>query len=233
MDIDRLRRNWENFGRQDPMWAILTTPGTEGGRWNEQEFFATGESFVRWLGGWLSEHGIPIPCGRALDFGCGIGRLTQALAPYFDEVIGVDISQPMIELAAQKNRHGSKVHYVVNARADLAQFADASFDYAQSVMVLQHMRPEYSLRYIAEFLRVLRPGGLLFFQVATGEHRAGSSPRAAAVERPGEAHMEMYASPSEQVRAVLAGNGGTLLREEADTCAGDAWDSAHFAVRRD
>src|SRR5262245_39722592 len=232
MEFDRLRRNWENLGRIDPMWAIVTDPDKAGGRWDEREFFATGEVFVRWLGDWIVLHDLLIPRGRALDFGCGIGRLTQPLAPHFDEVVGVDVSQPMIDRARAGNRHGDRVRYVCNPRADLVAFADGSFDYVQSIVVLQHMRPEYSLRYLAELLRVLRRDGLLFFQVATRERVPGTTTRAGAVEQPGEAQIEMYGTTAEQVRAVVTAHGGRVLYEEADDLSGPEWHSAHFAVRR-
>lgn len=232
MDFDRLRRNWENLGKRDPMWAILTRPGTEGGRWDEDEFFRTGVDFVRWLGEWLSLHGLPIPNRAALDFGCGIGRLTQALAPHFAAVTGVDISQPMIDLARQKNRHGDRVRYVCNTQPDLSRFADGSFDCVLTVMVLQHMRAEYQLQYLREFLRVLTPGGVLFFQVATRDPKPGSAPLAGAEERPDEAHMEMHAVAPDRVQATIAAAGGRVVRVESDTCAGPVWDSAHFGVLR-
>lgn len=43
--------------------------------------------------------GLPVEISykRALDFGCGAGRLTQALAGYFEEVCGIDIAPSMIE----------------------------------------------------------------------------------------------------------------------------------------
>src|SRR5262249_28735734 len=145
---------------------------------------------------------------------------------------GVDVSQPMIDLARAKNRHGDRVRYVCNTRADLSVLASASFDFVQSIVVLQHMRPEYSLRYVAEFLRVLRRDGLLFFQVATRERVPGTTPRDDAIEPAGEARMEMYGTPAEQVRAVLTAHGGEVLYEEVDDLAGPAWESAHFAVRR-
>ncbi len=102
---------------------------------------------------------------RALDFGCGVGRLTQALANHFDETYGIDVAASMIDQAIQYNRHGAKCTYLVNNEDNLAAFPDDSFDLVFSYIVLQHMRPEYSKGYIKEFLRVLAPGGLIAFQI--------------------------------------------------------------------
>ncbi len=232
MDFERLRRNWENLGRADPMWAILTDEESKGGGWDEDAFFATGREFVEWLAAWLGRHRIDAPRGAALDFGCGIGRLTQALAPHFEHVTGVDVSAPMIDRAREVNRHGDRVDYVCNTRPDLSIFLDASFDFALTAIVLQHMRVDYQLAYLREFLRVLRPGGVLVFQVAVGELRPGAAPTAPAEEPPDEAHMEIHCLEPADVRAALRAAGGRILLEEPDRWAGEHWASAHYAVLR-
>jgi SAM-dependent methyltransferase len=140
MNLDELQRNWDALGRADPLWAIQFVPAKKGNRWDPAEFFGTGERDVAAHEAWLADHGVPLQHGRALDFGCGVGRLTQALASRFDEVEGVDIAPSMIELA---------------------MFDDSSFDLVYSLYVLQHVQPEYARAYLREFLRVLRPGGVL------------------------------------------------------------------------
>lgn len=109
--------------------------------------------------------GIELRHGRALDFGCGVGRLTQALCLHFDECHGVDIAPSMIEAARAFNRHGDKCHYHLNEADNLQMFADDQFDFIYTVIVLQHMQPAYSRRYLQEFMRILAPGGLLVFQL--------------------------------------------------------------------
>src|SRR4051812_11357495 len=106
-------------------------------------------------------------CGRdaALDFGCGFGRLTQALADHFHSVIGVDVATPMIDGANQHNQVGARCQYVHNDGEDLSTFEDESFDLVFTLAVLQHMAPRYSRRYLAEFFRVTKPGAIVAFQV--------------------------------------------------------------------
>jgi ubiquinone/menaquinone biosynthesis C-methylase UbiE len=91
--------------------------------------------------------------------------LTQALARHFDEVCGVDISPSMIEAAQRYNRYGARCRYYLNAADHLGLFPDGEFDFIYTNIVLQHMAPRYAKNYIAEFIRVLRPGGLLIFQL--------------------------------------------------------------------
>jgi SAM-dependent methyltransferase len=74
---------------------------------SEQELSRSGEFSVQSLG-------VPPRRERALDFGCGVGRLTQGLAECFNEIHGVDVSPLMIELARQYNRHNEKCWYHAN-----------------------------------------------------------------------------------------------------------------------
>jgi SAM-dependent methyltransferase len=112
-----------------------------------------------------SELNFDIRRGAALDFGCGVGRLTQALCRHFERAVGVDIAPSMIRLANQFNRFGDRCRYCLNEANDLRLFADDSFDFIYSNLVLQHMQPDYSKNYIKEFVRVLAPGGIAFFQL--------------------------------------------------------------------
>jgi len=101
--------------------------------------------------GEVEASGLRVPHHQALDFGCGVGRLTQALAEHFERVAGVDIAASMIARARQENRHGDRVRYVVNERSDLAGLGSERFDLILSLLVLQHMEPAYALGYVAEW----------------------------------------------------------------------------------
>lgn len=162
--LRRLRRHWEQFGREDPFWAALTWKDKSDGRWSADDFFRNGEVVVGNLLDRAAELGIEIPRERALDFGCGPGRLTQALAARFETVDGVDIARSMIANARRFNRHGDRCRYHVNRRADLRRFGDATFTFVCSLLVLQHMKPGIARGYVREFMRVLAPSGVLVFQ---------------------------------------------------------------------
>src|SRR6185503_17037824 len=95
------------------------------------------------------------------------GRLTQALAPHFRSVVGVDVAESMLKQARKLDRHPHVCRYHLNTRTDLRDFADASFDLCLTFLVLQHMKSAYARSYIVEFCRVLRPKGVLVFQIPT------------------------------------------------------------------
>jgi SAM-dependent methyltransferase len=87
------------------------------------------------LPGWLLGQ-LPAQRGRALDAGCGSGRHTQLLAEHYDDVIGVDISEPLIDIA-RRQRPRPNVRYVV---ADLMSFTDMdAFDLVFSSTTLHHV----------------------------------------------------------------------------------------------
>jgi SAM-dependent methyltransferase len=108
MELDELRRHWNGLGQEDPLFSILTVPGKDGGRWNAEEFFGTGRQQVDHVFQQLETLGVKVQHGSALDFGCGVGRLAQALVDRFDVVHGVDIAPSMISLAERYNRFGSR-----------------------------------------------------------------------------------------------------------------------------
>lgn len=174
MELDELGKNWDQFGRDDPLWAVLTAADKREGGWDVDEFLKTGEEQVDSALEFLRTHGVDVPRQRALDFGCGPGRLTQALATRFDEVDGVDIAPSMIALARKWNRHGDRCRYHVNERSDLSLFADGTFSFIFTILVMQHMEARFQENYLREFGRCLAPGGFAFFQVVSERERVGT-----------------------------------------------------------
>jgi len=162
--LDRHKRDWEELAATDPLWAILAAPEHRWGRWPLEEFFATGEGEIAQVLEVASGLGYPKQHERALDFGCGVGRLTRALSGRFREAVGIDISEEMIRLARELSPP-ENCSFELNTRSDLTQFESESFDFVYTALVLQHLPNKALVKgYLGEFLRVLRPGGLAVFQ---------------------------------------------------------------------
>jgi ubiquinone/menaquinone biosynthesis C-methylase UbiE len=175
MSLKDVQKTYEEYGKEDPLYAVLSRKDAMGNRWDVDEFFVSGRQEIADAMKHLAKLGIEVNRGRAMDFGCGVGRLTQALCEEFDGAVGIDISYSMIESANKHNRFGDRCEYFVNTTDDLAQLQDASFDFVYSNISLQHSPPEASSKYIAEFFRILRPGGVALFQIPSGpRHDPGS-----------------------------------------------------------
>jgi ubiquinone/menaquinone biosynthesis C-methylase UbiE len=114
------------------------------------------------------------PRARALDFGCGVGRLTRALAAHFERVIGIDVAASMIRQARQLNADVRGCEFVLNERADLSIVESGSVDFVYSSIVLEHIERPYVERYLGEFVRVLSPRVSQSFRRCTSA--AGRSP---------------------------------------------------------
>lgn len=164
--LKELQRNWEGLAQADPLWAICTDPAKRNSQWTSEDFFATGHREVEAVLAYAARMDIRIDQTLpALDFGCGIGRLTRALAQYFPECVGLDISPTMISLAKQSNHHFSHCNFLLNEGAGLKSLPDNYFGFIYTSLVLQHIAKPCSHEYLAELIRVLKPAGVFIFQV--------------------------------------------------------------------
>jgi SAM-dependent methyltransferase len=256
MNIKRLRRHWDALGKIDPLWANLTNDDKRGGKWEAKEFFLTGEQEIEEVMGFVESLSVTFKHDRALDFGCGVGRLTQALAARFDDVWGVDIAPSMIELANRYNRHPETCHYYLNDRSDLVRFDDESFDFIYSNIVLQHMQPKDQRRYLAELVRVLARGGIFVFQLPSAPlpvpdpkglgqrlKRRIKSITPSLVLVPYRRvrrevfglgrgpRMDMWGLPEQEVRRYVASQGAEIISVTPDSMA-FGWSGFRYVVGR-
>jgi SAM-dependent methyltransferase len=243
MGLEHVKQVFEKYGRDDPMYAVLTDHSRRAGRWDPDEFFARGRQEIDAVMRYLEENALLPPLGRALDFGCGVGRLTQALASRFEHVTGVDISSTMIESARTHDRHAGRVEYVMNDVPSLARFPDRSFDLVYSTITLQHVPPVPALAYVAEFVRVLRDDGVALFQMRIGR-RIAPGPLAAWWYRIRREHIrrwwqrlrgripyEMHFVSRAEVEETVAAAGGRIV-DVTDMSRDGSGVSLRFAVRR-
>jgi 2-polyprenyl-3-methyl-5-hydroxy-6-metoxy-1,4-benzoquinol methylase len=127
MKLWQVRRHWDALARDDPFWAVLTESQKQGNRWAINEFYATGVAEVEKDLETVRTRIPSLATRTALDFGCGAGRLTSALARHFGRVTGVDISEGMVALAREHCRDPG-IDFVHNAKPNLRSFPDGSFD---------------------------------------------------------------------------------------------------------
>jgi SAM-dependent methyltransferase len=246
--LRQLQEDWDYLSETDPLWAILSDPRQRNGQWNLDVFLATGRREIDDLMKRAIALGRPLHRGAALDFGCGVGRLTRAMASYFNQCVGLDISEGMLSRATAINADVANLSFVHNPSPDLSLFKDGSFDLVYSNIVLQHLPDrETASRYIQEFVRVLAPGGLLIFQLPGRiplRHRLQMRRRLYALVRRagvqsdrlvralGLHPIRMIGIPEGTVVALVEGCGGSILEVVAEPIGSTTMMNRTYYVTR-
>lgn len=109
---------------------------------------------------------IPEKIGRVLDVGCGTGLLLGELCERAGQVVGIDASERMLDVAKSRCAGAE----LVIADADSLPFRSGSFDCVVSVTMIQNM-PDPG-KTIEEISRVLGPEGLAFLTTLKNKHTA-------------------------------------------------------------
>lgn len=159
--------DWEGLGSTDPYWTVLTHEKFHASRLDDAargEFFQSGEEHLDWVMQTVHEKlSAAFEPTRALDFGCGVGRVLIPLARR-TPAVGVDVASSMLA-EARKNldQRGLNADLVIGDDA-LSQVT-GEFDFIHSYIVLQHIPPARGERIVKALLERLEPGGIAVLHV--------------------------------------------------------------------
>ena len=165
MDVhERMRAEWNERAREDAHYFVAFGRREQ----DDDEFFATAADLIREIETELKRlpAGVPVGERRALEIGCGPGRLMRPMSRHFGEIHGIDVSDEMIAHARRKLAGIPHAHAHHAGGSDLAMFADEYFDFVYSYAVFQHIpSAKVVFSYLRETVRVLRPGGIARLQI--------------------------------------------------------------------
>lgn len=113
------------------------------------------------------------PGDRVFELGCGVARIGREIAPQVAHWHGLDIAENMLEAARFRLAGLDNVALDALGRSRLDPLADASVDKGYCVAVFIHMDKEDMVLYLREVARVLRPGGLFYFDAWNLAHPLG------------------------------------------------------------
>ena len=158
-----MRADWNARAQEDAYYYVAFGRRSQA----DDEFDSTAEEVVAGLLHELKRIPTSHPRSRrALEIGCGPGRLLKPMSAYFGEIHGVDVSDAMVARARERLAAIPHAHAHAGSGSDLAQFADASFAFVYSYAVFQHIPSrDVVFNYLREAVRVLEPGGLLRAQL--------------------------------------------------------------------
>jgi SAM-dependent methyltransferase len=156
--------DWQNIGATEPWYGVLATEKFLKANLTAsaiEDFYEQGVREIREVAEIIKRHFGAFKPSFGLDFGCGLGRLAFAMAPYCERVIGLDISPAMLaEGEKQRVARG-----VANVQL-LHELPDGQFaDWINSYIVLQHITPKVGLILIENLLRRLNLGGYISLQL--------------------------------------------------------------------
>lgn len=154
---------WNKLGRSEPYWAVLTHDEYRINNLEDstrRSFFASGERHVQLVFDVIARHfDAGFSPRTTLDFGCGVGRLVIPFAKRGGSVVGVDISQAMLDEAARNAADtGVRADFVLSD--DALSGVTRTFDLVHSVIVLQHISPNRGERILGRLLDSVAPGGI-------------------------------------------------------------------------
>lgn len=150
--------DWREIGASDPYWGVMSQPRFQKANLTPdavEDFYSSGRDEIEAIAtslGWLTGKA---PSGRALDFGCGVGRLAEAMTRFADEVVGYDVSSGMLE---QARARGGKVTYV-------SELPEGPFNWINSHIVFQHIPPARGLALLRQLMDRLVVDGLISLHV--------------------------------------------------------------------
>jgi SAM-dependent methyltransferase len=159
-----MREDWNRRAREDAFYYVAFGRRQQ----DRDEFLATAADAVRGLEYDLARlpSSVELRDRKALEIGCGPGRLMGFMSRHFGEIHGVDVSDEMIKMAQDHLRDTPHAHVYQNSGSDLALFPDDSFHFVYSYAVFQHIPSrEVVLNYLRESARVLKPRGVLCCQL--------------------------------------------------------------------
>ena len=126
------------------------------------EYWQLGEKAADDLASHLEKSGLDIARFESvLDFGCGCGRLIRHLRKSTDAALhGSDINGELVDWCRRNLPFG---RFEINGLEPPLCYAEESFDFIYQISVFTHLGAELQLRWMEEFRRVLRPGGIMLF----------------------------------------------------------------------
>ncbi|MCE2564001.1 class I SAM-dependent methyltransferase [Komagataeibacter sp. FNDCF1] len=234
--LDRIAAAWGQFGETEPYWSVLVNDRFRTGNIekNIDEFYASGREPVNAMLQMARRAGADLSrMERAMDFGCGVGRLTFALADRVRDVVGIDISGGHLRLARERaaQRGITNVTFEKLSSVGGLDHWQGSFDLIISSIVLQHNPPPVMAVLVEKLLDALSPHGVAIIQLPTyiqGQHFVVADYLA----RP-QPQMEMNALPQRSVFEIIHRCGAKVLEVREDRAMGTlAGVSQTFVIQK-
>ncbi|NET33188.1 MAG: class I SAM-dependent methyltransferase [Cyanothece sp. SIO1E1] len=160
-------QQWEKYGKRDPYFGVIRDEKYCLENLNGQaiaDFFKSGEDYIDYILKLIKQHLDPdFSPQKAVDFGCGVGRLVMPLARRSQQVVGMDVSEAMLAEAMKNcDAHSFKNVDLIKSDDNLTQL-QGQYNLIHSYIVFQHIPVKRGERIFAQLLEHLAPNGIGVF----------------------------------------------------------------------
>ena len=237
--FNHIQNTWSYLGKTEPHWSVLSAENFKQDNISQtiNLFNETGKNEVSKLFASLDRNQLDYKSFKsAIEYGCGVGRVTRWLAEKFEVVYGYDISSSHLKVAHQYMTEVEIQNVQLNqlvALRDLKKLPQVDFIY--SVIVLQHNPPPIITFIIKQFMNSLNSGGVAFFQVPTYKHGYKFSLKEYLNDVNQEVEnyqIEMHILPQKDIFTIIRQMDAKLIEVTEDNWAGEGYISNTFIVQK-
>jgi SAM-dependent methyltransferase len=160
---------WDYYGEETAYFSVVTEDKFRKENLNQaslDEFFASGEEYVNNI--WQiveSNFQTGFRPKKAIDFGCGVGRLTIPLAKRCEEILGIDVSEKMLKETSANCEKRGITNISLEKSDDTLSRISGKYDFVHSFIVIQHIKPSVGENIFKRLIDVLNDGGIGVLQV--------------------------------------------------------------------
>lgn len=166
---------WESVGTSEAYYAVATFDRYRAGNLDaglREEFFESGRSHIDEMWPVFEElHGGDFRPARAVDYGCGVGRVLIPLAGRSETAVGIDISETMLAECRRNLETAGADNFELIEASEFLDSEPSEFDLVHSYIVIQHVNPEIGYGIVRRLVNALNPGGIGMIHVTL---RSGS-----------------------------------------------------------
>lgn len=157
-------KEWETYGAENPYFGVLSTARFLTQNLTEEarlEFWQSGQNDIETVFQNIRRHvDAEFQPVRALDFGCGVGRLLFAISARCEHATGVDVSPSMLAEAKRQASIKSIDNVSFVESSDCRDLGENTFCLVHSYIVFQHIPEARGYAILDRLLASLRSGGI-------------------------------------------------------------------------
>jgi ubiquinone/menaquinone biosynthesis C-methylase UbiE len=138
----------------------------------------------------------------------------------------------MLELAESYNQQKAAITFILGNEANIP-LASASADFVHSVIALQHIPRTSQELYLREFMRIVRPGGYLYFQTPSNAVYCADKSFRMNINTPsGPAAIELHTYPRSEIESLLTGGDCDVVHVFDDASCGEGIKSFFYLAQK-